>query len=430
MRTRDWLREGAYSLGPAFKSGIALIPIALGYVFVSKGVNYLDQSRDIDKVSIFVFLVLTSLLFASGRKRTVYVPWSLLSLIFAMFVSLALSPFPIIERVNFTNHSNGSFTAHLVIFLAVLTLFYSTSLREIHLGMVLAGVAILILVCVEIIMEPASAFFNKLRIDGSDLDALRGPFEGGNVLAITLAPCLVAALTYNPSTRSRKVLVWAAAVLETIAIVWSSSVTIVITTGLLYVSLVVLTLIKHRRTLIAFMILFASAAMAMILVFFQGLPSFIRENSTLSGRTKIWESVFEVGRENLWFGIGWQTKIFKHNDYWLDLTNDGEIYFRHAHSDLLHWFLVTGIAGLAALVASILIAAIKSALHYRRDPNNTESLWVLLTCLYFAVAGITEVVTVYPYQWFALCVIVLASYNLQKPTNLPLDLINRKRGSY
>jgi O-antigen ligase len=289
--------------------------------------------------------------------------------------------------------------------------------------MVVAGLMVLVLVAAQIYTDPATAFFPKLRVDESISFALRGPFEGGNVLAITLAPCLIAALTYKTSGHIKNILIWLLVSLEVSTIFCSNSVTVSITIFLVVLLFVLITLLRAGRKIIAGLVVLSLSLLASWLLYTSSLPSFLTQNTTLSGRTAIWWSTLRLALDNFWTGIGWQTKLFKNNANWDVLTSQGEIYFRHAHNDLLHWFLVTGIFGIIFLVASLAAVLILSIGSLTKKVDERSALWFLLTTIYLLVTGLTEVVTVYPYQWFVLCLVVGGAYKVKSGNNLSGTLL-------
>ena len=85
FRTRTWT------------SAILPAVVAVGYSVVSKGINYLDQTRDIERAALFTASVLVAFLVVGRARSKVAAPWPLIALSTSMLVSLLLSPFPVVE---------------------------------------------------------------------------------------------------------------------------------------------------------------------------------------------------------------------------------------------------------------------------------------------------------------------------------------------
>lgn len=135
------------------------------------------------------------------------------------------------------------------------------------------------------------------------------------------------------------------------------------------------------------------------------------KETTLSGRTEIWDAVFDKIREQPWLGYGY-------SGFWLGwegesayvwLSVPGDFFPAHSHSGYLDTWLDLGLLGLSLLVAGFAVALIK-ALRVARLTTTTVALWPPIFLAFMLLSNVPESSILKPNDlWWALYVATVLS---------------------
>jgi O-antigen ligase len=123
---------------------------------------------------------------------------------------------------------------------------------------------------------------------------------------------------------------------------------------------------------------------------FDDLVSYLGRDPTLTGRTLLWESVWEKIKERPFLGYGysgfWRGWDGPSGDIWLVTGWDPP----HAHNGLLDLWLQLGLVGVVLFLVMI-VSGIGRALVVARDLKGVEGEFPLLFLLFIVVSNATEV---------------------------------------
>lgn len=159
----------------------------------------------------------------------------------------------------------------------------------------------------------------------------------------------------------------------------------------------------HRKglLLVASVLLTAGVFAALSLGLVDFVLGLFGKDSTLTGRTYLWQQGIEVARQYPWLGFGYQA-------YWVQGFSEperlwSEFYIGsrsgfHFHNTFIETAVETGIAGLLALTATLLITL---AAHLKRtlsETRNSESLVLFCLAALLLIRAFVEVDILTPYH--------------------------------
>lgn len=136
-------------------------------------------------------------------------------------------------------------------------------------------------------------------------------------------------------------------------------------------------------------------------------------DSTLTGRTQLWQVVSLAISRRVWLGYGF-------NSFWLGMGGDSAAVLtsvrwavRQAHNGFLDLWLELGVVGLV-LFCCLFFVSTKHAIAYARDDSSAEGAWPLLYLWFMLLANLTESGILRQNNLFwALFVAVSASLSIQ-----------------
>lgn len=159
----------------------------------------------------------------------------------------------------------------------------------------------------------------------------------------------------------------------------------------------------HRKglMLVASVLLTAGVFAALSLGLVDFVLGLFGKDSTLTGRTYLWQQGIEAARQYPWLGFGYQA-------YWVQGFSEperlwSEFYIGsrsgfHFHNTFIETAVETGIAGLLALTATLLITL---AAHLKRtlsETRNSESLVLFCLAALLLIRAFVEVDILTPYH--------------------------------
>jgi O-antigen ligase len=134
------------------------------------------------------------------------------------------------------------------------------------------------------------------------------------------------------------------------------------------------------------------------------LLGLLEKDSSISGRTGIWQAAMNHIGDRPWLGYGW-ARIFPPDSiiggY---ITTESQIPAFHSHNDFLNWYLTTGVFGL--LLVLVLYVTILSSGFLSLKKQTTGSAWLLVGALELLISGLVEVSSFQLQGWFVFSLLV------------------------
>ena len=231
--------------------------------------------------------------------------------------------------------------------------------------------------------------FAYQTVSSTGAPELRGIFQHqlrlGAFMALALGLIFVAALNGKFSVACPKPI--ALAVLVVIVLVG----TLLLSRARLYVAFAVIAalltfLLSRRGSKNVLLVLAGIATGGFIAVFLHSILARLEDigfDTTLTGRTEIWRGAMNgITGDSLWFGHGFGT--FKLPDF--DYLYPALYRASHAHSSYLQALFESGIVGLAALIALVVVQLIVA---WRFSVKSNQYSYSLFLVLYTALASLT-----------------------------------------
>ena len=222
----------------------------------------------------------------------------------------------------------------------------------------------------------------------------RGIFNHKNALgqAMILGILTIVIVAYANDRKGRpKTLAFAGAALSLILLVGSQSATsyLVFAVLALFLGFYAIAISSNARRIMPALLTAGALALVVIAFNVDTVIGLLGRDSTLSGRTDIWEPVVEAIRARPWFGYGYDT-------FWLP-DGTGSAYLPvlidwapwTAHQGLLELSLDIGLVGTGIFVMTLLIG-LRRAWTYMRGSRDMARFWPLLAIIYFMTSNITE----------------------------------------
>ena len=256
--------------------------------------------------------------------------------------------------------------------------------------------------------------------------ALRGIFTHKNQLGLTTVPAAV--LFFLQALRSRKYswLFWLLLVVCVCTIILSKFASSYGNLGLMLILCLIYRVLRWRYdVMISAVLIMLLAGITAILLFIGYLESdvlfvAIGKDSTFSGRTLIWDSVWDQIQLRPWLGYGlaafWNG--IKGPSGIVELTIGAKVAY--AHNGFLDIWLSSGIIGLSVFILSLFNNIIKSLvfLRYSKGPGG---FWPLLFFSYILLSNIAEGgITTMSNAFWAIYVATSYSLTFIPPQNEPV----------
>ncbi|MEJ8767647.1 O-antigen ligase family protein [Oceanobacillus sp. HCA-5259] len=128
--------------------------------------------------------------------------------------------------------------------------------------------------------------------------------------------------------------------------------------------------------------------------FFESIiTDFLGKDLTFSGRTRIWDSVFESISYSPWYGFGINSEVL-----------GGIVTFFAAHNMILQVILDTGFIGLILFATCVIIAGVK----LQKNKNSRISVMLLIGIFGILIGGLSE-----SYRLNYIFLLLIMSYNIK-----------------
>jgi exopolysaccharide production protein ExoQ len=225
--------------------------------------------------------------------------------------------------------------------------------------------------------------------------ALRGVFTHKNQFGAFMAPGGVIFLLNAFRGERYSWVNWTLLVLNCGAMVMSQSTTAVGTFGLMLILCIIYRIFRWRYEVMISAVLGVTIVGFMGLILFAGyvgsdsLFSSLGKDATLSGRTDIWQYVWDQIQLKPWLGYGMTA-------FWNGLEGpSGYIQYAmripviYSHNGFLDLWLSIGIVGLGIFLISFVVTIVQS-LALLRQTNTPEGFWPLLFLSYILLSNLTE----------------------------------------
>lgn len=225
--------------------------------------------------------------------------------------------------------------------------------------------------------------------------ALRGVFTHKNQFGAFMAPGGVIFLLNALKGERFSWLYWGLLILNCGAMVMSQSTTALGTFGLMLILCIIYRMFRWRYEVMILATLAVTIIGFVGLVLFTGyigsdsLLSSLGKDTTLSGRTYIWQYVWDQIQLKPWLGYGMTA-------FWNGLEGpSGYIQYAmrigviYAHNGFLDLWLSIGIVGLGMFMISFFTTTAQS-LALLRQTNTPEGFWPLLFLTYILLSNLTE----------------------------------------
>jgi exopolysaccharide production protein ExoQ len=228
-------------------------------------------------------------------------------------------------------------------------------------------------------------------------DAIEGDWQGIYPHKSTLGERMVLSfLTFyflsglNPKHR---ILCNIACLLSIVLIIFSKSATSIISLLSLYI---ILNTIKYLslKSKLGMVIIFLSLAGFFLVQFFLilNLPGFLNASSkdiTLTGRTPLWESLWDFIKLKIWFGYGYGSFFSAAHTETQQLWKTHSWGALHAHNGYIQILVDLGFVGFIVFIWGYFTDIIKPLLYYLLS-RDMRMLWIFSFLLYTVIFNFTE----------------------------------------
>lgn len=156
------------------------------------------------------------------------------------------------------------------------------------------------------------------------------------------------------------------------------------------------------------------------------LAGSVGKNTTLTGRTAVWEFVGEMIQQQPWVGYGY-------SGFWSGLDGPSAYVWRatqwnptHPHNGLMQLALDLGLLGVTVYLIGFCRCCWR-ALAYVRSTNKLEGIWPMAFLIYLILLNLTEshLVSSNSIIWILYVTVYCSLVTVLKPDNLSVDLTDK-----
>lgn len=407
--------EYIFSVLSLFQLSQALIPLLIiGGASEGDGIDTSTYDFSLNaKVSILIYLISFALLVLRWKKVAAVITKDQAIWVFVLVISLsALWSVAPSTTFRFSVYSLG--TTAFGLYLATRYTFHE--LFEIICVTFAVSVILSVLFIVAL---PHYGIMSSIH-EG----AFRGIYTHKNQFALVMDAAAIMFLIRASSGKSLNWLFWLLLAVTVALVVLSQSTTCLANLLVMFCLCALYRIFRWRyEYMVSAILLGLLVGIAGILIFiYYGESDLffvaVGKDSTLSGRTDIWQAVIEMIKRRFWLGYGLQA-------FWQGLEGPSayvELSVRtqvaYAHNGFLDLWLGLGFAGVFTFLLSFFNTTIK-ALTWLRNTKTAEGLWPLLFLTYILLSNISEgtIITMSNIFWavFTAITFSLAQQDLNKP---------------
>lgn len=324
--------------------------------------------------------------FIAGANKQIYIPTTLLVLTLASGISI-INYLQIYRIEDLIGYAAAFLTATIYV-----SLFDATLL----INSISAGFAAL--VCWSLLL------LNNGEVSWNQYGQYQGPFVHYNILGFTMLlalPCFLFIKTSKVLTTLflRMSLLPAAGYLIFI----SESRTSQISAIAVLVSYVIWFAFMKNKIYGWILILACSIFSIAVFINSSAILSLLGKDDSLSGRTKIWESLISHIWDKPITGFGWSRLFTPDSPVSAIASSETGFFVSHSHNDLLHWYITTGLIGAVLVILNLVVI-----IYLVRSPISKKqswAAWALISTLALIFSGITEISSFQVQGWFVLSLV-------------------------
>jgi O-antigen ligase len=269
----------------------------------------------------------------------------------------------------------------------------TVDLEVIVRGVAIAAFLILILTTLYLIFIPEVAY--------EESGPLKGAFYGSNSLPLSLLFASPAIISIKLKSKRTETL------LKTLVLLWilvlivlSTSRTSLVVFVLMLVFWALISIFKKSKKTGVISVLISIGFLVGVSFNWTTITAALGKNPDLSGRFPLWQAYLQAIFERPILGYGWHVRTTPDmalGDYILRSTGYPQI---NANNDLINWWALTGVAGFALIIATLIYLFVNSLISISITPFSN---WLLISAFVLFVAGFTELSTMHPDGWLVLC---------------------------
>lgn len=365
---------------------IAVIGVAYALLFPPEyiGVKY-------DTLELSAGLLIAVLLIAAWRPTPMprpVMPTVFIALIVWMLCSTAWS----FDRW----YTLRDASSYLLLAAAAFVIAQTARLSTILAGVVTGGLIVAIASALLVWVAPDHAIDSWNLVDGI--------YDNRNALGFVMVQTLPAAIAL-PLPHRWSLVLRPLLIAVFVGGVWlSGSVTALLTAIAVLAAWLVLSLVMRHRIFGYITLIVAVGGGVVVWNYTTQILRLLGKSETLSGRTAIWEAVWQVIQTNPILGQGWTSSWPVDSPQNLAASFPSRLIF-HAHNELLNWLVTTGVVG-GVLVLAVHVFGVAAGLKIYRLRQIAGAIWMPLAMVMILVRGIAEISETAAQGWFVLALVL------------------------
>ena len=377
----------------------ATLYVAISYVFLSN-TFYLESNFSILERSSFAFIAGLILINFNPSTSKFVISTPLTLLIFTSGLSLIHF---------FQEYVVKDFIGFVIVALVATLIANQYSPTLILKGLVL-GASILVFWSIVLLV-----FIGDLSFATSG--QFIGPFSHWNSLGLAILPGVAAALSLTKQKKFWEFFRFSFLGTAIFVLILSESRTSwIVALVLLFISVVSMISKKHKY--IRASIWAGLGTLFIIAIFNLSLVlNILGKDSSLTGRTQIWQSILTHSFDGGIFGNGWVRNF--PNDYpiYIEILMEQNLRVFHAHNDLLQWIVSAGAISALLIIVSYFIIFKTVFINRTVLINNSAIRWLLLGGLQLVLSGLTEPSSFQLPGWLIFCLLLVVATKTKQNTS-------------
>lgn len=273
----------------------------------------------------------------------------------------------------------------------------SLSINNIARSIALGGVLLGLWSLWELFFSPQTSW--------AEVDKFIGPYTHWNSLGLSLLLGVAAIVSakFSNKTWLDVVLRLGALTVVGIPIYLSQSRNSWVTFLLVAVASFILWIYRFSKKAFVGALVIAVGMLIVTLFNSQWMLNLLQKDSSISGRTGIWQAASHHIWDKPWLGYGWSRLFPPDSILGGYITTESQIPANHSHNDLLNWYLTTGVFGLL-LVAVLYFTIIRSGILAVKQ-HVLGATWLLIGAMQLVISGLVEITSFQLQGWFIFCLL-------------------------
>ncbi len=260
------------------------------------------------------------------------------------------------------------------------------------------------------------------KMGGLHAGAWRGVYTHKNGLGATMVSSTMAFMIFAFQYSRHQWIGWLGVLLSLVLLVLSRSTAALINVTLIISAITVLKIVRwrYRSLIVAIMslMLFLEITVILLVGNAQAIADVLGKDLTLTGRTVLWSSVWEMIQKQLWFGYGygafWDVRSATSQATQIWLATGWKM--NHPHNGFLALWLDIGLVGLVMFLLVFMLGFYRSLVLARLDHNAATFLPVVsLFFLIISNLGESALLESNSFPWvFFICLSLTVAKELEK----------------